>query len=222
MRVIVAAAGNQSRWGNYLGVPKHLVPIDGEPLLRRTVRQLTGHEVIVVGPDDARYRIPGSRLVTPSEDGGKWAGPLIYTQQLRDPDGRTLLLLGDTCFSDEGMATILGYEAREWRLFCRFDGSRLTGARWGEAWGHSFWPEHWERHDDRIRYIMDLCRRKVIRRNGLWEHYRAMAGAQGGAVGRHDRLGMATEIDDWTEDFDFPRDWNLWIALRTAALTRRV
>ena len=217
MRVIVAAAGNQSRWGNHLGVPKHLVPVDGgEPLLHRTVRQLAGHDIIVVGPGDARYRIPGSRLVVPN-DMSRWAGPLNYERKWRDPAGRTLLLLGDVYFSDAGMATILGYEVREWRLFCRFEGSQMTGGRWGEVWGHSFWPEHWARHEDRMRYVFDLQRRGVIRRNGLWEHYRAMSGAKDKDVAEHRDLGSATVIDDWTEDWDFGEDYDRWLARRLDA-----
>ena len=36
------ADGDGTRWGNYLGVPKHLAPVDGVPILYRTVRLLPG------------------------------------------------------------------------------------------------------------------------------------------------------------------------------------
>ena len=32
------ADGEGKRWGNYLGIPKHLIEIDGEPIIKRTVR----------------------------------------------------------------------------------------------------------------------------------------------------------------------------------------
>ena len=40
MRIVILCAGDATRWGGYLGLPKHLVPIHGEPLLHRTVRLL--------------------------------------------------------------------------------------------------------------------------------------------------------------------------------------
>lgn len=35
---IVIAAGHATRWGDYRGTPKHLIEVDGEPILHRTVR----------------------------------------------------------------------------------------------------------------------------------------------------------------------------------------
>lgn len=40
MKYIIMADGGGTRWNNYMGIPKHLVEIDGEPLLGHTVRLL--------------------------------------------------------------------------------------------------------------------------------------------------------------------------------------
>ena len=36
MKYIIMAAGMGTRWNNYLGVPKHLIELNGETLLGRT------------------------------------------------------------------------------------------------------------------------------------------------------------------------------------------
>jgi len=49
---VVMAAGEGTRWDNHLGTPKHLVSVEGEVLLKRTVQQLTDRvpEVWVASP----------------------------------------------------------------------------------------------------------------------------------------------------------------------------
>ena len=37
---ILLAGGNQRRWNNYTGVPKHLAVVGGEPVIVRTCRQI--------------------------------------------------------------------------------------------------------------------------------------------------------------------------------------
>ena len=37
MKIVFTCAGNQTRWGNYMNCPKHLVAINGIPLLQRNI-----------------------------------------------------------------------------------------------------------------------------------------------------------------------------------------
>jgi choline kinase len=65
MRAIIIAAGEATRWGNYLGVPKHLIPIDGEPIAKRTIRLLKDRgvsDIFLVGLDSDLYRLTGSKF----------------------------------------------------------------------------------------------------------------------------------------------------------------
>src|SRR5690606_25765723 len=72
MRALILAQGDGKRWqrkdGDYpLGVPKHLVEVDGEPVLHRLIRLLRNRQVtdvVTVGPGDDRYRVPGAKLIT--------------------------------------------------------------------------------------------------------------------------------------------------------------
>lgn len=68
-RAIIIAAGDGTRWGNYLDRPKHFIEIDGETILHRTVRLLNENgitDVHVVGGRDPRYLIAGSELYLPN------------------------------------------------------------------------------------------------------------------------------------------------------------
>jgi len=66
MYFIIMADGDGKRWNNYLGIPKHLVEINGEPIIKRTVRLLKENGVnnIIITSRDERYnfakRIPQS------------------------------------------------------------------------------------------------------------------------------------------------------------------
>ena len=40
MKYIIMADVDGKRWNNYIGIPKHLIEINGEPILARTVRLL--------------------------------------------------------------------------------------------------------------------------------------------------------------------------------------
>lgn len=57
MRYIIMAAGKGTRWNNHLGVPKHLVKINGETLLGRTTRLLKENDInnYVITTSDSRY-----------------------------------------------------------------------------------------------------------------------------------------------------------------------
>ena len=63
MKHIIMAAGKGKRWNEYLGIPKHLVKINGETLLGRTTRLLKerGIDYIITGNDE-RYKQYGTLI----------------------------------------------------------------------------------------------------------------------------------------------------------------
>ena len=114
MRVIIRCAGGNRRWGNHLGVPKHLAPINGETLLGRAVR-LTNElapdadvRVVVRDLSDRRYLIPGSRRSTykPTPDNGD-VDKIASSEHLWDPKGRTVVMFGDVWWDRPDLASIL-------------------------------------------------------------------------------------------------------------------
>ncbi len=209
-RHIIIAAGEGTRWNNYLGVSKHFVEIGGERLLERTVRQLNerGIRPTVVGntPD---YHVEGCCLFIPNLNPDNVdADKFLSSESLWNEDGRTIVLYGDVYFTDEAMDTIVNYKEKDWRLFGREGASEHTGCGWGECFAQSFYTEHIEKHREMLHKIRDDYKAEKIYRCGGWEHYRAMEGFD---LTEHKIGDKFYEIDDFTEDFDTPEDFTNFI-----------
>lgn len=225
-RAIIICAGEASRWDNYLNTPKHLITIEGERLLDRTVRLLNERGVkevyVVVKRITKEYQTKGATQwvakLNPEENVD--ADKFLSSKELWNPKGRTLVFYGDCYFTEEAMDTIVGFEKREWTLFCRPNASEITGTPWGECFAQSFYPEHLESHETSLHYIARLYKEKVITRCGGWEHYRAMTGRTGRKVRLpHVMTTNYVEIDDWTDDFDYPKDLDTWLERRASTQT---
>lgn len=234
MRAIIIAAGNGTRWSNYLGIPKHLIQINHEPILHRTVRLLQKngvHDIHVVGPRDDRYHVQGSQLYVPMRKQKNYdADKFLSSQSLWHPSERTVVFYGDVFFTEEAVQTIVISDIQDWTLFCRSKASKITGGRYKECFAQSFYPKDINKHEQNLRYVAELHASGVTTRSGGWEHYYAMQGARGKEVqhwsvaktirrepwnfAKHivqKRYGGRIEIDDWTEDFDYPLDYDRYI-----------
>lgn len=205
MRTIVIAAGDGERWGDYTGVPKHLVTLAGERLIDRTARLFSEHgEVYVVGRDE-RYETPYSQLVVPRLNAANFgADKFLSSRDLWNPDGRTIVAYGDVWFTEDAVARITGYDLHIWRLFARFGPSLVYGGDRGECFAQSFWPEHQAEHLAALRRIVGVRRAGVLREIGGWTHYRAM---EGFFLVEHAQGPLLFEIDDETDDLDYPVDY---------------
>lgn len=223
-RVIIIAAGDATRWGNYLGVPKHLIEINGETLLERQVRLATerGAEVIIVTRDarNKQYQVPGAKIHTatlrPSmRDADKFASSV----SIWSPNRRTIILYGDCYFTSAAMDQIL--DPREyvdgWHAFARFGASSYTGTPYGENLAHAIDPG-----EGRYRYLNSLYDLPVLCRPewfggrcGGWEQYMNLT--TGNPMQPPVLTEHATHIDDWSDDFDFPADYDRWTAAFAAA-----
>jgi NDP-sugar pyrophosphorylase family protein len=214
MNAIIIAAGEASRWKNYKGIPKHLIEIDGEPILHRTVRLLRENNVekiTVVGPQDDRYKIKGSELYVPKKNKAHVdADKFLNSESLWDTKGRTVVFYGDVYFTEKAIKTIVNHEGEDWILFCRFNASEFTGTRWGECFAQSFYPKDHGRHKSNLLLIAEEYKKGSIKRCGGWEHYRAMCNAPLDAK-FHKDYGNSIVIDDWTDDFDYPKDYKRFV-----------
>ena len=213
-RAIIIAAGEAERWGNHMNVPKHLVEIDGEPILHRAVRLLLRNNInniYVVSKDDPRYSISGSTQYVADldyETNGD-ADKFLSSKNLWNTEGRTIVLLGDVFFSEEGMSTICNNDAESWTLFCREHGSKLTGTPWGECFAQSFYPSDIDDHEEGLEAIAKLHKEKILRGPAGWQHYRWRVGARSKRELRHHSMrDKFVNIDDWTDDFDYPEDYD--------------
>lgn len=196
MRVIIACAGPQDKWNGHLGVPSHLAPVEGEPLLHRTVRQaltLTD-DVHVTAPPDDRYDVPGAVRHWPGEHSNEYAA----SRRCWNDEGRTVLMLGDVYFTDAAVRTIGTWGGRAYRVFGRRGASRRTGTPYGEIFAVSWWPEQHPVLDEHLNRIGDMTK-------AGWRLLRLM---QGTPLDRHVvRARHFTRIDDLTDDLDYPADY---------------
>jgi hypothetical protein len=220
VRAIVLCAGEATRWAGYLGTPKHLIVIEGERLLDRLVRLLSERGVddihVVVKGFDKRYEVDGAScyLANINYEKNADADKFLSSKELWSQSGRTIVFYGDCYFSEDAIDRILGEHRRDWVLFCRPGRSKITGSQWGECFAQSFYPESLDEHEAALHKVADLYKMKVIGRCGGWEHYRVMAGLPDEKVGLPIMKGRFVEINDWTEDFDFPSDYDGWVKRR--------
>jgi len=208
---IVIAAGHATRWNDYRGVPKHLLEVDGEPILHRTVRLLRQHieTVWVVSPNDGAYHQHGGLIytVTPGESD---ADKFYSSRDLWDGD--TLIVYGDLYLTEAAVATMC-QPVEEWTLYCRPGPSAITGGRWGECWGYSIPEGFLEEFRRTLVWLAGMHALGEVHRCGGWELYRALNGQD---LGEHRMTDHWVEINDWTEDFDYPSDFDLWLHRRHA------
>ena len=126
-RFIIMADGKMTRWNNRL-VPKHLLPVHGEPILLRTVRLVQayapGAEVIITShnPD---YEAPGAVRYEPKSNSCEIDR---FTWELID-DG-VCFLYGDVYYTEQAIRRIvelpvkaLGFAGNDTEIFAVVVGS---------------------------------------------------------------------------------------------------
>lgn len=214
MRAVVMAGGIGSRWGNHRGVPKHLVDIDGEPLLVRTVRQLRDRDVadvVVLAPPDRRYDVPGGWVARPTFAGCD-TDKFLSTVEWWTVDSPTVIVYGDVYLSDAA-ADALCAAAAPMAWVGRSGPSSWTGCPWGELFGVTVTPPGHGLLAAAIIGVRGLLLASLIPRGGGWEVYRHTQGLP--LDPDSDRIDADfVEIDDWSDDFDYPEDYERWIDRR--------
>ena len=206
MNCIIICAGEATRWNNHLGVPKHLIEVDGETILQRTVRLIrkycnadTKIYIVVKNLKDKRYFVEGSATVCADlETRNKDADKFLSSRHLWSNDSRTIVFYGDVWFSDDAMKTIIKHKEDEWVLFANKD----------ECFAQSFYPKDKAEHLKALESVRDMHCSGDIGRCGGWEHYRKMNGYP---VREHKYGKRFFLIDDLTDDFDYPKDYDEWI-----------
>lgn len=214
------AGGEGTRWGNHLGVPKHLVSIEGETLLARQVRQLRDRgvaDVVVLGPPDgdARYLTKGALLVPTGFHSGD-TDKFVATMQWWTPKASTVIVYGDCWLSDTAMDRLTETPDDAFRFVGRENPSPVTGCPWGELFGVTVTPAGHEPVRQAIVHVRSELAAGRIPRGGGWEVYRATQGLDL-HPDSHQIVGNFVDVSDWSDDFDFPDDLDRWVERRKAA-----
>lgn len=195
------AAGDGRRWGNYKGTPKHLIEIDGEVLLHRTVKQFAKYsDVTVVCKSDCDdlYNVPGSSTWSPPEE-HEWGEFAKYycTHELWKDDP-VYIVFGDVYFTDDAVEKIMTSD-KELGFPLRPTGSERIKGR-PEIFGVFFRKTA----QQLLTSAMDKLIRGKVPPPAGWRIYRHLVRPN------YDRNELQVIIDDLTTDFDFPEDLDNW------------
>lgn len=168
------------------------------------VRRLSGHaaDIHITAPDDWRYKVAGTTVHVRSPD-----EPSEYasTRALWSTTGRSVLLLGDVYFTDEALATVLGCQDRDYRVFGRYGASKVLGTPAGEIFSASWWPEQHAPLDRHLEIVHTTRAAGTVTRPPGWMLLRSWCGIP---LGRHRVMRPPfIDIDDWTDDVDRPGDY---------------
>ena len=206
LSIIILANGDQSRFPEGSRA-KQLLTVDGDPVIVRAVLEF--HRRLAV-----RVKVVTGNAAIVSELQGRlgWLGDIweqidlgptsnqLATLALahRHWGERTICLLGDVYYSDAAVEIISGCQ-KPVAFYGRRQPSEITGKPWGELVAMA-----WERAQDEqmLHSLLHWTSRPL-----LWSPYRDFAGiASVGDEYELDGIPCFTEINDWTEDFDFPAD----------------
>lgn len=198
IKAVILAAGKGTRWGNYMGIPKQMAPINGEPILLRTVRQLKerGCNIFLTVPKiDFFGKIDGVEQIIGKDE--------IEIDKFLNAKEKTgaIIFWGDTYFTDEAMDTIIGSDF-DFRFFGRRGRSTITGKKWGELFAVKTNAMVMEKAAE-LRTMAPK-----LKRCASWELYRLICGYP---LTIHKVGDHFTNIDDLTDDIDYPIDYNNFI-----------
>lgn len=115
MKYIIMADGKGTRWKNYQNIPKHLIKIDGEILLERTVRQLNNQDKnakVIITSHDKRYEFKGATRYEPLNNVLEIDR---FTEELIEDN--ICFLYGDTYYTDETINNIINSKVEDILFF---------------------------------------------------------------------------------------------------------
>ena len=187
MKYIIMCAGNGKRWGNYLGIPKHFVKINGETLIGRTTRLLKEYGVndYIITTSDERYKEYGEIRPQTHND--------CEVDRFEDVDEKEICYLyGDVYYTENALKTIINTPTDEILFF----GSDM------EIFGVKIVNKDlFMKHKNKVKEL--FLNGKIDRCLG-WEVYKSINGLPLNEYAITDRFYL---INDGTDDIDCPKNY---------------
>lgn len=206
MNYYILANGEGKRWGNYKGVPKHLIEIDGETLIDRTVRLLAKHrkkgeKIIICGP----YEHPKATTWLTKSPTKREA-----FQEIAEHAGKTpfAILYGDSYHTEAFIKDIIERPIKGFDEYISFGGNAYTGCQWNEGHVHRVADVEWFR--DQMAELNASGRLRDLDRGKDWFIHWWLLGARTMPELQQKIFYSSVEHDiiwyDETDDFDYPED----------------
>ena len=187
MKYVIMAAGKGTRWNNYLGVPKHLIEINGETLLARTTRLLkeNGINDYIITSSDERYKQYGKIEPQRNNDCEVDRFQVMNDKQI-------CYLYGDVYYTEEAIKTIINTKADDILFF----GSHVEIFAI-KIINRDLFYEHKNK-------VKELYMSGKINRCIGWEVYRSLHKIP---FNEHKITNRYVYIEYGTDDIDYPEDY---------------
>lgn len=189
-------------------IPRQLVEINGEPLLKRTIRLLkeNGIENIIVTGKDKRYKELGVELYSSKKNDydyikhtGYWLNAFDF-ELMNEP---VCFIWGDVYFSEEAIKTIVETDTDSTMFFCSYNNeSEYYIKEHDEPLAYKVVDtDLFKEHITRVKEMKDkgLCCREPI----VWEVYRSIHGQD---INTHEMTTDFVAINDISCDIDSVKD----------------
>ncbi len=200
-RVVLLANGSEKRWDHYLGMPKQMVPFNGEPNIERTIREVKAYTDdiwLVTWNDEIHPRGAGRFKVEPTT----WLAETTYlSKQLWQ--GRTIILLGDVFFSRHALRKIFSAQD-DLVIFGRIGRNHYTGCGHSELFGAAFNPAAQGRLLLALEQVIEDTQHGEYGK--LWQVYNKLANRA--PRSKTDVPGLLCQISDYTDDLDWPEEYH--------------
>lgn len=206
MRVIILADGKAKRWESE--IPKHLVEVNGEILLHRSVRLLKerGISDIWITTHNPDYQTEDTLLYEPRDNYYQLDQFFACNHLWRFWDvSPVIFLYGDVYFSENCIDSIVNSPCEDFLYFQRTGASKITGKPWKEGFAMKVAKTN--------EFFMKLCqlRSELVLGKIKNEHHQIQGYLEGNGMGPYWGIGPhGIEIDDETDDFDFFTDIARW------------
>lgn len=115
MKYIIMADGKGTRWNNYMNIPKHLIKINGETIIGRTVRLLNKYDKganVIVTSHDSRYEFDGATRYEPLNNVLEIDR---FTYELIEDN--ICFLYGDTYYTEDAIKSIIESQTNKLLFF---------------------------------------------------------------------------------------------------------
>ncbi len=210
-RVVIMAAGIARRWKNYLGIPKQLIQVQGEPIIKRTIRLLKEQgitDIWVTVRTKGQYGNLGVNEFVNHENNHLSIDRILGAQELAP----AIYLFGDVYYTEKAIDIILS-DKNEHRFF----GRRYPGVLKSNREIYAVKVD-----DFIIQKAQELrelhASHKII--DSLVGHLLILCLGYGINPKTRDHTAtpeqltpLFTDIDDETTDFDLPNEYDRFIKL---------
>jgi len=199
-KIIILCAGEGTRWGNHMDLPKQLIAINGESLLHRMIRLFGSHgyhDVSIVSNDE-RMNLPECGFFRPPQC--RWIAETFLSTRPLWAD-KTIVLLGDVFFTENAVEKIASFKEGV-HVYGRPGRSLYTGCCYGEIFAVVF---DQSQRDNVIKHAEIACQdAQTGGRGKLWNFYRSLAGFP--LNKEIVEKNIFQKIHDFTDDIDYPSE----------------